>query len=484
MNPKGINFLLILLVGTLSILLICANHTNAQASSGSGSSSTLENLNSDALELSHTALGTISAKSNPISDTTIVSGLSQPTAMEFAPDGRIFINQQGGSTIIIKNGVKLATPFLTIPVNSANERGLLGITFDPNFASNGYVYIYHTEVSPIHNVVSRFTASQSNPDVANMTSRVDIIAFENVTNDNHNGGTIHFGPDGKLYISVRNDAINSNSQTLSNHKGKIIRINPDGTAPSDNPFFNQGGAAKDIWAYGLRNPFTFAFQPVTGKMYINDVGENTWEEVDNGTAGANYGWPICEGPNLAGSSTPCNIAGLTNPIYFYNHNGSSAAIAGGAFYEETQFPPQYKDNYFFGGYTDLYPFGFIGRLLTTNPPQAFKFLNASSPVNIKVGPDGSMYYLDWGSGNNDGELHKVQYITGVVGCVPPTSGDWTITTSCTLSTNTIVKGNVVVQNGAVLTVSNGVSLDIDFTTKHLLVKSGGEVLIKAGGKIF
>ena len=211
--------------------------------------------------------------------------------MEIAPDGRIFVCQQGGSLRVIKNGALLSTPFLTVSVDANGERGLLGVAFDPNFASNNFIYVYYTvSTSPRHNRVSRFTA---NGDVAVPGSETIILELDNLTSaTNHNGGAIHFGPDGKLYIAVGENATPSNAQTLSNMLGKILRINSNGTIPNDNPFFNQAtGNNRSIWALGLRNPFTFAFQPGTGRMFINDVGQNTWEEINDGIAGSNYGWP-------------------------------------------------------------------------------------------------------------------------------------------------------------------------------------------------
>src|ERR1700716_3125635 len=166
---------------------------------------------------------------------TQINGLSSPTAMDFAPDGRLFVCLQGGNLRVIKNGVLLSTPFLTLTVDSSGERGLLGIAFDPNFATNNFVYVYYTVPgSPAHNRVSRFTA---NGDVAVAGSQMPILDLNNLSSaGNHNGGAIHFGPDGKLYIAVGENANGSNSQTLSNLLGKVLRINSDGTIPSENPF--------------------------------------------------------------------------------------------------------------------------------------------------------------------------------------------------------------------------------------------------------
>src|SRR4051812_26298072 len=168
------------------------------------------------------------------SDETVATGLSSPTAMAFAPDGRLFVCQQGGQLRVIKNGSLLATPFLTVSVNSSGERGLLGIAFDPSFLSNHFVYVYYTATTPaVHNRISRFTA---NGDVAVSGSELMLMDLENLSSaTNHNGGAMHFGPDGKLYIAVGENANRDNAQTLANRLGKVLRINTDGSIPSDNP---------------------------------------------------------------------------------------------------------------------------------------------------------------------------------------------------------------------------------------------------------
>ncbi len=321
---------------------------------------------------------------------TGISGLSNPTAMELAPDGRIFVCQQGGSLRVIKNGVLLSTPFLTLSVDSSGERGLLGIAFDPNFANNNFLYVYYTVPStPRHNRVSRFTA---NGDVVVNGSEVPILDLDNLSSaTNHNGGAIHFGPDGKLYVAVGENANGANAQTLSNRLGKMLRINSDGTIPTDNPFFNTAtGANRSIWAFGLRNPFTFAFQPGTGRMFIDDVGEVTWEEINDGIGGSNYGWNLSEGP----TSNPQ----FRSPLFAYQHGGTATtgcAIAGGAFYNPAavQFPQSFVGKYFFA---DLCT-GWI-RVFDPSTGTASDFASGiSNPVDLKVGADGSLYYLARGS---------------------------------------------------------------------------------------
>ncbi|MFZ2523234.1 MAG: PQQ-dependent sugar dehydrogenase [Minisyncoccia bacterium] len=337
----------------------------------------------------------LSAQSSGFQESTFVNGISTPTAMEFSPDGRLFVAEKGGRLRIIKNGVLLSTPFVTLNVDTSSERGLLGIAFDPDFLNNRYVYLYYTRSSsPIKNRVSRFTASLSNPDVAEPNS--ELILLDNIGSDagNHNGGAIHFGLDGKLYIGVGDGGANSsNSQSLSTLSGKILRINTNGTIPSDNPFVSNSGARGEIWATGLRNPFTFAVDPVSGKIHINDVGEGNIEEVNLGIRGANYGWPSCEGS--------CGGSGFTNPVYYYDHSVGKA-ITGGAFYRGNQFPSTYHGGYFFSDYTS----GFIKYLNPNNTVS--NFITVSSPIDLKVGPDGALYYASI----NEGKIGKITYSSG------------------------------------------------------------------------
>src|SRR6476661_29995 len=168
------------------------------------------------------------------SEALVVTGLANPTSMAFAPDGRLFVCEQGGSLRVIKNGSLLSAPFLTVAVNSSGERGLLGVAFDPNFATNAYVYIYYTATTPaIHNRVSRFTAFGDTALSGSETPLLDLETLSGATN--HNGGGLHFGLDGKLYVSVGENANSANAQSLSTRLGKMLRVNSDGTIPGDNP---------------------------------------------------------------------------------------------------------------------------------------------------------------------------------------------------------------------------------------------------------
>ena len=306
-------------------------------------------------------------------------GLSNPTAFAFAPDGRLFVSQQGGQLRVVKNGTLLSTPFLTVSVDSTGERGLLGVAFDPAFATNHFVYVYYTvSTSPHFNRVSRFTA---NGDVAAAGSEVLILQLEDLSSaTNHNGGAIHFGPDGKLYVAVGENANGSNAQTLSNKLGKMLRINPDGSIPTDNPFFNTAsGDNRGILALGLRNPFTFAFQPGTGRMFINDVGQSTWEEINDGIAGSNYGWPTTEGftsnPRSEAPCWPTAMAAAAPP-----DAPSPAALST---IPRSTAIPQFSGQYFYADYC----IGMDPPVHTPPPGQSSGFATSiSSPVDLAVGP--------------------------------------------------------------------------------------------------
>jgi glucose/arabinose dehydrogenase len=337
---------------------------------------------------------------NGFSDSVVAKGIDRPTAMQFAPDGRLFVCEQGGRLRVIKNGVLLPAPFLTVTVNSVGERGLLGVAFDPAFATNGYVYVYYTATSPaVHNRVSRFTASASNPDVAAPGSELPILNLENLNATNHNGGAMDFGPDGKLYVAVGDNAVAANAQSLNTRLGKMLRINKDGSIPSGNPFYTSAtGLNRAIWALGLRNPFTFAFNPGGTEIFINDVGQATWEEVNEGAAGANFGWPDTEGPTAD--------AGVTPPRHAYNHSGGGCAITGGAFYapQTLKFPSGYLSDYFFADFCG----GWIKRLdLATNSVTTFA-TGIVAPVDVRVGDDGNLYYLARGTGGS-GTVSRIEY---------------------------------------------------------------------------
>jgi glucose/arabinose dehydrogenase len=334
------------------------------------------------------------------SQVQVATGISNPTIMIPSPDGRIFIAQQSGALRVFKNGSLLSTPFVTLSVSSSGERGLLGIAFDPAFATNQYIYLYYTVSSGANNRISRFTA---NGDVVVPGSEVVILNLDPLSSaTNHNGGTMQFGPDGKLYVGVGENANSAHAQNLDTYHGKILRINSDGTPAAGNPFTTGSVQRRSVWAYGMRNPYTLTFQPGTGKLFVNDVGQNTWEEINNCTAGGlNYGWPGAEGA----STNPA----YTNPVYSYQHgsgSGQGCAITGGTFFNPatSNYPALYTGNYFYIDFCS----NWIDRLTitgTTVTRSNFATNIAGSPVGIITGPDGNLYFLS----RSNSSLNRISY---------------------------------------------------------------------------
>ncbi len=365
----------------------------------------------------------------------------KPVGLTFAPDGRMFIWQENGIIRIIKNGELLPTPFLNISshVNSINDRGLMGLALDPNFATNGYVFLFYpyepngnpNDIGAKTLRVTRVKADPTNPDVALADSETVILGTSTTApcaentdcissdSDSHIGGTIRFGPDGKLYVSTGDgasyafeDPLALRAQNLNSLNGKILRINADGTAPSDNPFYNGTNSARSkVYAYGLRNPYRFALHPTTGEVLIADVGWATAEEVNRGR-GANFGWPCFEGDSpqpfyqakFPGTCGPIAAGSITNPLYFYGHS-EGQAIIGGTVYTATQFPAAYRGNFFFADYTTKW----IRRLVfnangSVSSVQPFA-TNTGGIVSLEQGLDGALYYIVLATG----QIRRLRY---------------------------------------------------------------------------
>lgn len=360
------------------------------------------------------ALGTaLCAQSVPSGFTVDGYGgaLEEGTSMAWTPDGRLLVAQIGGTVRVIQSGALLEAPFHTAQVDHASDtdRGLLGICVDPDFASNGYVYVYFTTSTPAsHNCVRRLQASPPTSDVSDGTETA-VLDLEDLGSDTmHNGGGIGFGRDGKLYVAVGDNAVSAFAQSLTSRFGKVLRLNPDGSIPSDNPTSFPGiagspqGEFRSIWAAGLRNPFRIASHRTTGRIFINDVGASTWEEIDAGEAGANYGW---EGGDTDGAR---NLPGFRDPVLQYGHAGAAPtgrAITGGTFYDPSTalFPASYVGKYFFADYGA----GWISWIDPASPGPANPFLQgASNPVDLQVGPDGALYYLAIGAAPG---VYRVSY---------------------------------------------------------------------------
>jgi glucose/arabinose dehydrogenase/PKD repeat protein len=338
-----------------------------------------------------------------------------PHDMEFAPDGRLFVAQQGGIVKILNSNGAVST-FLDISnkVYNSNSMGLLGITLDPQFDTNRYVYLFYTTKAedtngdgvidtPIHNLIVRVTANSSGDSAVPGSEQVLLRLDDLEDNGLHNGGSIHFGADGKLYATVGENNRRTPAQTLDNFFGKVVRINKDGTIPTDNPFYNTAsGAYRAIWALGLRNPYKMDIQRGTGTIFINDVGGTKWEEINQGAAGANYGWPVREGV--------ANDSSYVDPLFAYPHdeagtldpNTTGCAIIGSTFYDPrtAQFPSEYQGDYFFTDFCN----DWIRRYDPATDQATLFATEGFNPIDLETSEDGSLYVMQ-----RRGALIKIQF---------------------------------------------------------------------------
>jgi glucose/arabinose dehydrogenase len=388
---------------------------------------------------------------------TLVTNLASPTALAFTPDGRLLLTQQTGQLRVYQNGALLATPAINLSAGicSNSERGLLGVAVDPNFTSNHAIYLYYThnpfvgdpDACPTNdptnakipvNRVSRFTLGDDN------LASDETILLDNMLspNGNHNGGDLHFGQDGYLYVSIgdggadyagdsgaggQNDAARDQFMLL----GKIMRITRDGGIPADNPF--QGGDSgrcnvngrttqakcQETFAWGLRNPFRFTFKPGTSEFYINDVGQGAQEEIDIGQSAADYGWNCKEGLQTNSTTGKCNPtpANLVDPIFAYGHGTHPApspfqnctAITGGAFVPAGLWPAPYDSAYLFAdlGCSKIF------RLIPGGGATAVEFATgAGNPSAMIFGPYNDTQALYYAA-NGAGQIRRIAY-TGTI----------------------------------------------------------------------
>lgn len=346
--------------------------------------------------------------------TRIAAALSSPVYVTGAGDGsgRVFIVEQIGRIRVVKAGALLPTPFLDIRslVVAGGERGLLSVAFDPEFKTNGAFFVDYTRASTTaadvgDTVIARYIA-QPGADVADRGS-AQVLLTINQPQPNHNGGLVKFGPDGMLYIGMGDGGNGSdigpghapqgNGQSLTTLLGKILRIQVGATGPytvpADNPNLGSG-ARKEIWAYGVRNPWRFSFDRATGDLYIGDVGQGKWEEIDfqpsDAKGGANYGWPTWEathrfrlGPARAGD---------TKPIAEYSHAGGRCSVTGGYVYRGARIPAL-SGYYVFGDYC-------TGTLMTLVRFGGKWRLSALRPTPYSISSFGE---------DDDGELYVVDH---------------------------------------------------------------------------
>lgn len=293
---------------------------------------------------------------------TVATGLTFPLLLTSPPgDGRLFVVEKGGRIRILKNGQVLATPFLDIAakVSNGSEQGLLGLAFHPRYASNGIFVVNYTNTNGDTRVATYRVSADA--DRADASSERIVLSIDQPF-ANHNGGHVAFGPDGMLFVGTGDGGSagdpQGNGQDKSDLLGSLLRLEilDDGSirVPSDNPFATQAGSRAELWNYGLRNPWRFAFDRATGDLYIADVGQGSREEVDVAGAttglgkGANYGWSVYEGSNCFGAASACNDQGFTAPVLEYSHN-DGCSITGGYVYRGAAIPAL-RGTYFYSDY--------------------------------------------------------------------------------------------------------------------------------------
>jgi glucose/arabinose dehydrogenase len=294
--------------------------------------------------------------------TAPITGFSDPVGLYHAGDAsdRLFVIEQRGRIRIIRNNAILPTPFLSITnrVVFGSEQGLLGLAFPPGYASKGYFYVNYTNRAG-DTVIARYHLT-ANPDLADPASEQVVLTIGQPY-PNHNGGQLAFGPDGYLYIGMGDGGSGNDPQNRAQNPnvllGKMLRIDTETgqpatyTVPPSNPFIGQTAYRPEIWALGLRNPWRFSFDRQTGDLYIGDVGQDSWEEVDFQPAGSaggqNYGWRIYEGSHCT-NLDPCNPAGLTFPVAEYSHS-FGCSVTGGFVYRRADYP-RLQGTYFYADY--------------------------------------------------------------------------------------------------------------------------------------
>ena len=339
---------------------------------------------------------------------TVASGIAQPVSITNAGDTRLFITSQKG-TIEIWDGTQvLPQPFLDIRslVSSGGERGLLSIAFHPHYAENGLFFVNYTDRNG-DTVVARYSVSASDPNRADPTSAHQIL-FVGQPFANHNGGQLQFGPDGFLYIGMGDGGSGGDpgnrAQNLGTLLGKMLRIDVNAaeySVPPSNPFVGQTSAHGEIWALGLRNPWRFSFDRATGDLWIADVGQGDWEEVDfqpaTSIGGENYGWRRMEGMHCFNPSSGCRTdTSLVLPVIEYGHADGACSITGGYVYRGTQFP-RLRGMYVYGDFCNGMMFG--ARRAGDGTITTSELFDANFNIStFGESADGELYVADYGGG--------------------------------------------------------------------------------------
>jgi glucose/arabinose dehydrogenase len=333
----------------------------------------------------------------------VISGLAAPVYLTApAGDARLFVVEQPGRIRIVKNGQLLAAPFLDISarVSYGGERGLLSMAFDPQYAANGFFYVYYTSAPTGDIVVERYGGT-AGADVASATP-TPVIAIPHPGASNHNGGLVMFGPDGMLYLGTGDGGgagdPSGNGQNVNVLLGKLLRLDVRTlpyTVPPGNPFVGQAGKRGEIWAYGLRNPWRFAFDRGSANLYIADVGQSLYEEVNVApptSAGLDYGWNVMEGQHCYPSGDACNTAALVLPLIEYSHASGGCSITGGFVYRGAAIP-EVRGQYFYSDYCAGFLASFGGTTTRELVTRSWSVPNVGSVVSFGEDAAGELYVL-------------------------------------------------------------------------------------------
>ena len=326
----------------------------------------------------------------------VIGGLPGPMSMAWGPDGELWLGSQQGHVWVLRGKELIEVARLAVSDNG--ERGVHGIAVDPDFEHNRHVWIYYSsDGPPFRNRLVRFQNLEDQ-----LVDETLILETPDLLGNAHNGGCIRFGADETIFLSTGDDSQPDISQNPDDIRGKILHINRDGSPAKGNPYLDGRGDPR-VWAIGFRNPWRFSLQPESDNLVIGDVGASSYEELDIGVPGGNFGWPRVEGPE------PSGVPGMSYPMYSYPHTSELGhAIIAGEHANARNFPPEYEGDFFFADAITREVFRMV--LDESNQPISVRVFasDTAQPVDIQFGPDGALYYLSF----DGGQLFRISFAGG------------------------------------------------------------------------